>query len=299
MSVNSDNDDGHAQLSHVFTPRERIKNCTSQLLYSREFQAYYLIMIILNVFALGFTLVHPTNARDQPWLLTLEAFLTMAIVVEVFLRFSAQGLRNFLNSKWNIFDCFIAILVLLSFILFVSSPTEAEEIEDLIQFVFRIARDIFMLVHFVSSQRHARLLREDIVDLEFADDDGSIQESEDGATLSLLTGNKSEGLDEVMNRLLGNTAPPVVQGGVMQSLQRYLSPRKASDGGSNEDEEEGPAQNGSWRRKSGNLPREEGSDDECVWGGMAELDGVGEQGLVDADEDEELGDCSRGLLVDR
>mmetsp|Transcript_68201 Transcript_68201/g.160403 ORF Transcript_68201/g.160403 Transcript_68201/m.160403 type:complete len:131 (-) Transcript_68201:63-455(-) len=112
--------------------------------------------------------------------------------------------------------------------MFFSLPgMEEEEIEDVIQFFLRIARDVFLLVHFVSSQRVTRQMRRDLVQFDIPSletlDNSSEEEEGDDELTTLIAGGTDSSLSEVIENLLPTGGEP----GLLESLQSRFtkSPR--------------------------------------------------------------------------
>ena len=118
-SNHEDGADAHTTLKPTFPPHrrgssgmsdaERWKNAAAQLVYSPAARFYYALMIVVTLFEICATLLDPHVTPHSAWLIGLELFMVAMLLIEVIVRYIADGNpRTFFSSRSNIFDVVVA-----------------------------------------------------------------------------------------------------------------------------------------------------------------------------------------------
>ena len=118
-SNHEDGADAHTTLKPTFPPHrrgssgmsdaERWKNAAAQLVYSPAARFYYALMIVVTLFEICATLLDPHVTPHSAWFIGLELFMVAMLLIEVIVRYIADGNpRTFFSSRSNIFDVVVA-----------------------------------------------------------------------------------------------------------------------------------------------------------------------------------------------
>ena len=118
-SSHEDGADTHTTLKPTFPPHrrgssgmsdaERWKNAAAQLVYSPAARFYYAFMIVVTLFEICATMLDPHVTPHSAWFIGLELFMVAMLLIEVIVRYIADGNpRTFFSSRSNIFDVVVA-----------------------------------------------------------------------------------------------------------------------------------------------------------------------------------------------
>ena len=118
-SSHEDGADTHTTLMPTFPPHrrgsrgmsdaERWKNAAAQLVYSPAARFYYAFMIVVTLFEICATMLDPHVTPHSAWFIGLELFMVAMLLIEVIVRYIADGNpRTFFSSRSNIFDVVVA-----------------------------------------------------------------------------------------------------------------------------------------------------------------------------------------------
>jgi len=136
---------------------QKLSNLANRCLHSRNCSFFYILMILLNLFLIGWVIVahgYPTH-----WsFLVFEISNNLALVAEIVVKMFAQK-RNFFTSKANWFDVVVAVLCVASLGLYFGGPSTLEEIDDTLSIfflVFRYSVQFLRLLHFIKNNQQKR-----------------------------------------------------------------------------------------------------------------------------------------------
>jgi len=138
-SLNSEDSFSSSSSAFQMTLMEKFNYIATRILYSKGFQYYYFIIIILSTIAIILSyLLECTNKYH----LALEALIIIALIIEVTIRLLAQR-KYFFYSFWNILDAvIIGVCVWLFYFTKTQCPTNDSIIDNsilvvryLIQFI--------------------------------------------------------------------------------------------------------------------------------------------------------------------
>jgi len=138
-SLNSEDSYSSSSSAFQMTIMEKFNYIATRILYSKGFQYYYFIIIILSTIAIVLSyLLECTN----PYHLALEALIIISLIIEVTIRLLAQR-KYFFYSFWNILDAVvIGVCVWLFYFTKTQCPTNDSIIDNsilvvryLIQFI--------------------------------------------------------------------------------------------------------------------------------------------------------------------
>jgi len=159
------------------TVPQKLSNLANRCLHSRNCSFFYILMILLNLFLIGWVIVahgYPTH-----WsFLVFEISNNLALVAEIVVKMFAQK-RNFFTSKANWyaqfhaplvqvrfmgvcctrFDVVVAVLCVASLGLYFGGPSTLEEIDDTLSIfflVFRYSVQFLRLLHFIKNNQQKR-----------------------------------------------------------------------------------------------------------------------------------------------
>eukprot|EP01066_Platyproteum_vivax_P003801 Platyproteum_vivax@DN14776_c0_g1_i1.p1 len=135
--------------------REFLSIVASRLYFSQNTSYVYGLTIFLNVIILIWSL---QIRRPDMWFVFAESFVTMMLVIEVFLRFFMLGWSYF-NHFSNVFDSILmgsCVMLLYMSLDTVRKRTEEEEVEDVLAQSLMILRFCIRLLRLVTFTLHAR-----------------------------------------------------------------------------------------------------------------------------------------------
>ena len=123
----------------------------SRLYFSKQYVAFYAVMIILSIVAMLMLLTEQYLGTSvyqvSPGLLVLEIALNILLVLEIGVRFSAQR-DGFWQSWYNVFDILVTFLCLISIVCFLSIPEETK-VEEFFASSVIAARYLIQIVRVV------------------------------------------------------------------------------------------------------------------------------------------------------
>eukprot|EP00743_Colponemidia_sp_Colp-15_P003995 GILK01004307.1.p1 GENE.GILK01004307.1~~GILK01004307.1.p1 ORF type:complete len:230 (-),score=41.52 GILK01004307.1:174-815(-) len=105
-------------------------NLANRVYFSKLYTCLYLLVIVLNTFAIIWTLRSPKGYPSEVWFIIIEIFINITILGEVALRMVTQR-RKYWTSCSNIFDVFVMALCITALILYLRGPSTEEEVEDI------------------------------------------------------------------------------------------------------------------------------------------------------------------------
>ncbi|ELR18092.1 uncharacterized protein ACA1_367920 [Acanthamoeba castellanii str. Neff] len=172
----------------ALTVHQKISNLANRWLHSRGCSLFYVGMILLNLFLIGWVII----ARGYPthwFFVTLEVFINVALVSEVVFKLVAQKQR-FFASKSNWFDLVVTVLCVVSLGVYFGGPSTMEEINDAVAIfllIFRYGMQFLRLVLFVKNNQQKLVSSANVILLDGDDDDDSARLAVDHRPSSLVT----------------------------------------------------------------------------------------------------------------
>lgn len=152
------------------TMAEKMRGLANRLLYSQTYKISYIVMAILSLICFALTLIQrcPTFG-----LILLEYLLCLALLFEVFLRWTVQR-RHYWSSAANVFDVVMVALCLTLLIFLHGDCSTQSEFESLMDASLLFGRNAIQLGRLAlllkkhRSSAAARLGVVDFTDLEMA-----------------------------------------------------------------------------------------------------------------------------------
>lgn len=140
---------------------EKWSMVASRLYFSKQYVAFYAVMIILSIVAMLMLLTEhywgTSVYQVSPGLLVLEIALNVLLTLEIWVRFSAQR-DGFWQSWYNVFDILVTFLCLVSIVCFLSIPEETK-VEEFFASSVIAARYLIQIVRVVFLFRAGRTRR--------------------------------------------------------------------------------------------------------------------------------------------
>mmetsp|Transcript_33536 Transcript_33536/g.75338 ORF Transcript_33536/g.75338 Transcript_33536/m.75338 type:complete len:305 (-) Transcript_33536:20-934(-) len=135
---------------------QQLRGYARLIVFSSWFTYYYVFMICINIFAIGYSFYKYEEAPHMLWFLLLEVFITVALLVEVIVRAIAEGFWNFCSNRSNILDAILAVMCIGALFAFVYMPTISETLEEDLALLIRVIRDIVRLLRLVFVVKNGR-----------------------------------------------------------------------------------------------------------------------------------------------
>jgi len=141
---------------------ERVAIVGNRLLYSREYQALYGALILLNAVVLALLLLQPGTSAV---IVALDVLITLALALEIAIRAATQG-RAFLAQLSNLFDLVVLSVCVGAVALYArGSGGGRDKIESIaveILVVLRYVAQLLRLAVFVKNLKHSASSSRDI-----------------------------------------------------------------------------------------------------------------------------------------